>query len=251
VALRYRFEPETTLRYRYRTSFTRRILVPDRPIEITLERDYTLALTPQGRQGDAVLLEVTIESLAVEIRTPLGTVRPDVSGLQGRALQLVLTPQGKELHLRADPDLRYPADNGTTRAVSADFQDLFPDLPVRDAAPGREWRSSHTRSERNEHGALQLETTTTSALAGAEGRTALIESHFQTTLRGETRLGNTLLALEGAIQGTGRTRFAARRGVLLEHSREGSGRGALTNAGAESRSYPLELATRTTITLLP
>lgn len=88
LALHYRMPEDQSLKYQLSTEMTQKLEIPGRSMEIKASENSIFSLKPKGSEADNHLLEVTIDSMNLNIVTPQGNIAPDMSNVNGKSFDM-------------------------------------------------------------------------------------------------------------------------------------------------------------------
>ena len=242
LILKYLMEDGDALRYHNSFNFDQTIEIRGREVEIQLGGFTGFSLVKEGMSEGNHRLEITLDSMEIFVNTPRGRMAPDMSEVEGRHFELVLSRLGEEVSLKGDKEIRYETSPGKSRSATAFFQSMFPDLPDHPVRIGDTWKSTNTIRDESEDSDLVMTFENLHHLDGFEKvlgyECARVRTTFDGTMKGKSREGDMDLVIDADISGSETWFFAYREGRFIKAVSEGSSTGTITGSGEKTIRIP-------------
>lgn len=243
LTLEYRMPKKGSLQYQVSNDFTQVMEIMGQSMEIHSRGLTVFSAASKGIKDNNHQLEVTIDSMYVNLVTPRGDLSPDMSTVMGKSFDMTLSLLGKELELSGADDIQYELGASGKRGVGSEFQAFFPNLAGRPIKVGDTWESQDTVLEKDADGELRIIFEGVNTLDGFETvkgmECARISVVFEGTLSGRGKEGPLDLISEADIEGTETWYFAYKKGVFVKMTTTGVGKGTITATGPQEITIPM------------
>jgi hypothetical protein len=223
VVLEYKMPEGRTLSYRTSGEAIESAEVMGQTRESHSTSSDAFSLRAKGRKGQDFLIGVTIDSMSATITSPQGDVSPDMTSLQGRSFDMVLSPLGSEVDVSAAEAITYEAPTGP-RCIATGFKLFFPDLPGKPLKIGDSWPSGSGTTEKAGAVEVRLDFQNVNTFEGLEtidGREcARIRSEITGSISGSGNQQGMDMVFSGTGKGTDLWYFAVKEGVYVRSTTE-------------------------------
>jgi hypothetical protein len=242
LILKYR-APETAIRYESSAKTQQNMTFGEQPFQIDTDSRSVVSVKPAA--GSPISLQITVDSSSVNMRSPMGDMSPDLSGLTAKPFGMTLTELGKETlgpeAALIQVDL---GQMGGKRGIQSEFADFFENLPAGPVRIGESWNSTDTL--RVEQGGMNIVMVTESKntltglekVRGLECARITVESKGKMSGSGE-QMG-AQITMNGDIQSKGSWAFAYKKGLLAESSSETLTESTVNMSGPEDMTMPVK-----------
>lgn len=242
LILKYRMAEDQVLKYQASSDFKMKLEVMGQKMEIDGKEAYAFSVEAKGLKEDNHKLGVTIDSMSISLTTPQGELNADMSGVEGKGFDMVLSPLGEEMDMSGAESLKYELEPGNVYNVKSKFQLIFPDLAGRPLKLGDTWKSKGALDEKTSKGFMTITFDSLNTLEGFETVDGLecvkITSESVGVLKGKSQPQPGVdLVSEGKINGTDIWYFAYKEGMLVKVITKGTGE--TTAKGPQNITIPM------------
>ena len=219
IVLEYKMPEGRTLSYQTSGEVVEsaEIMGQTRESHSTSSDDFSLR--GKGRKGQDLLLSVTIDHMSMVITAPQGDVSPDLTSLQGKSFDMVLSPLGSEVDVSAAEAITYESPAGP-RSIATGFKLFFPDLPGKPLKVGDSWPSGGGTTEKAGGIEIKLDFQNINTFEGLEtidGREcARIRSEVTGGISGSGNQQGMDMVFSGTGKGTDLWYFAVKEGIYVK-----------------------------------
>jgi len=243
LALQYWMPENQVLKYQTSAKQTQIIEVMGQSVEVETEKTIEFSVKSKGLKENNLQLEVTIDSMSINITSPQGDLSPNMSTVIGKSFDMTLSILGKEMDLSGADSIKYDLGPGGKRSISADFQAIFPNLAGRPVKIGDTWTTKDTITEKSDNGEVRINLESVNTLEGFETVNGLecvkITAEVTGTLDGKGYEQGMDLTFKGEIKGTDTWYFAYMKGIFVKMITDVSTEGTITTSGAQSMTIPM------------
>lgn len=236
LVLEYRMPDSQLLRYNHTTEYSQEMEVRGQQIELNSNSGHLFTIEPKGTEDGNNKMNVTIDSIYIEIDSPQGKVKADMGSVIGQHFDFLVSVKGEELDYSGAEDLKYSLGNEAELNIASDFQTLFPNLPNNPIRVGDSWTSIDTLLEKSGSGYLRIVTIIDHTLEGLEkymGYDCIkVQSSYSGSMEGSSETQGIKLTTTGNIEGTGTWYFAYKEGLFVKMISKGKAN-STTKAMAE------------------
>jgi len=219
IVLEYEMPEGRTLSYRTSGEAVESAEIMGQTRESHSTSSDAFSLRAKGRKGQDFLIGVTIDSMSATITSPQGDVSPDMTSLQGRSFDMVLSPLGAEVDISSAEAITYEAPTGP-RSIATGFKLFFPDLPGKPLRVGDSWPSGGGTTEKAGGVEVRLEFQNVNTYEGLEtidGREcARIRSEVTGSISGSGNQQGMDMVFSGTGRGTDLWYFAVKEGIYVK-----------------------------------
>lgn len=244
LILAYRMPEGQPLDYRFSVEQTQTIEIMGQVIDTESDQSIEFSVRAKGMKDGNHELDVTIDSMKVNVAGPQGSMSPDMRSIIGKSFAVTLSELGKELELSGAASLQYDLGPSGTRNVSSSFQSMFPDLAGKPVKVGDTWASEEMITDKTEGAEIRIRFKNQHRLEGFETvdglECARIKTAVTGTLEGEGEQQGVGLTFKGDLQGTDIWYFAYREGLYVGMTSSVSVDGTVDTSGAQSMTIPLK-----------
>jgi hypothetical protein len=220
VTLIYKFTPGTPLSYKTTGSNVQNIDAMGQTMTNETASGMDFTLMSKGLKDGNHLLGLKIDNMTLSINGPQGGVTPNLSGIIGKSVDIVLSPRGETVDVSGAAALSIDMGEGGVRDMTSDFQGLFDTLPDHAVKIGDSWPSQKKITQKSTAGDVNIVLAIANTLDGFEtidGRScARIKANINGTMSGALNQGGMALGLEGKMTGTMTWYFAVKDGVFIK-----------------------------------
>lgn len=244
LILQYLMPENQVLKYQTSMESTQNMEIGGQQVESKSNQTSVFSVTSKGQKGDNHQLEITIESMSINVTNPQRELSPDMSSVIGKSFDMTLSFLGKELDLSGAEAIQYEMDPGNKRSIAPGFQTIFPDLAGRPVRIGDSWTTTDTMTEKIGNAAyINSNFDSLNTLEGFETVNGLecvkITAAVTGTLEGEGKEGNADLSFEGKIEGSATWHFAYKKGLFVKYIFQGFAKVSATVTGPQNMTIPI------------
>lgn len=241
LILQYRMPENLALKYQSSTEMTQTMDVMGQTIDVDIDSSGAFTVKSKGQKENNHQLTVTIDLMKIFIASPQDEIIPDMSTVNGKSFEMILSPLGKELELIGADAIQYESPDGT-KNISADFQDTFPDLADKPVKIGDKWPFDSTITDTYSTGESKLHFEGMNTLEGFENVNGMecvkISVDVTGTSEGKGEAQGMEVVSVGEIVGKSTWYFAYKEGIFVKMITEGTAEGTIT-VSAQNLEIPL------------
>lgn len=231
LILQYRMPENQVLKYKSSAEVTQTMDVMGQTIDVDIDSSGAFTVKSKGQKENNHQLTVTIDLMKVIIASPQGEIIPDMSTVSGKSFEMILSPLGKELELIGADAIQYESPDGT-KNISAEFQDVFPDLADKPVKIGDKWTSDSTIIDTYSAGEAKLHFEGMNTLGGFENVNGMecvkISADVTGTYEGKGEAQGMEVVSVGDIVATSTWYFAYKEGIFIKMITEATAEGSIT-----------------------
>ena len=231
LILQYRMLENQVLKYKSSEDVNQTMDVMGQTIDVDMESSSAFTAKSKGQKENNHQLSVTIDSMKIFMTTPQEEIVPDMSTVNGKSFEIILSPLGKELDLIGADDIQYDSPDGI-RSISANFQDIFPDFADKPVKIGDKWPSDSTITDTYSAGEAKLYFDSMNTLEGFENVNGMecvkITADVTGRYEGSGEAQGMEIVMEGDIVATTTWYFAYKEGIFVKMITEGTAEGSVT-----------------------
>lgn len=220
LMLQYSIEENQLLEYKSLEEINQNIEIPGQSIKVKMNNTYEFSVNSKGLKGNNHQLEITINSMDLNIVSPQGEISPDMSNVNGKSFDMTLSRLGKEMNLSGAENIQYEIMQGNKRSIVTTFQAVFPDLPDRTVKIGDTWITRDTISDKTENEEVMIVVESVNTLEGIEtlnGHECIkITAPIKGTYNGKGKAQGMDYVSEGEIEGSSSWYFDYKNGILVK-----------------------------------
>jgi hypothetical protein len=246
----YNYPLNNSVKYRMTTKVVQNMDVNGQPMETNVNSYTGLTLKSLGPSGSNYKIAVTIDTMGQTVDSPNGFSGGPVTGIAGKAFNIIISPDGKVTDNSEAKDLTYAAVSGGTSDAGQITDNFFPVLPAGPVKPGYTWTSSDSSNSRTSAmtnlGFVKAEST----FEGFELYNGINCAKITSALTG-TRIMKTQsqgmdIKVTGPYTGTITVYFAPSTGYFIKQIVNTKLTGTIEIATPDVMSFPLIMETTST-----
>ena len=219
VVLEYKMPEGRALSYQNTGEAVEATDMMGQSVETHMTGSEAFTIRAKGRKEGNLLLGVTIDGMSTTVTGPRGDMSPDMTALEGKTFDMVLSPLGREVDVSGAEALTYEMATGT-RNLSTTFRLFFPDLPDGPVKVGDTWPSSADAGEKTGAVELRLSFQNVNHFEGLETvdgvECARIRSEVTATIHGTGNQQGMDMVFSGTGKGTDLWHFAVKDGIYVK-----------------------------------
>lgn len=231
LILQYRMTEGETMKYASSGDTHQIAEVMGQTIETDISSTLAFSMESKGQNDTGHQLTITIDDMSLEIQSVQGELEADMETVIGKSFDMTLSVLGKELELIGAEEIEYDLGPEGSRNISANFQDLFPNLADRPVKVGDSWPDESTITENTGSGEAVIHFTGVSTLEGFETIDGVecvkITTEGTGTIEGRGEQQGIELNTRGEIKGITTCFFAYKEGVFVKLITEGTVEGTV------------------------
>jgi hypothetical protein len=244
LILTYRMPENSAFTYRTTSDFTQNMDVMGQKMKITADEMFLFTISPKGMKGKDMFIDVTVDSMLMDISTPQGSMNADVGSVIGKTFEMVVSPLGKEIEIIGAEEIKYDMGPEGERSVESNFQNVFNDLPGRPVVVGDTWTQVDTIRESSSDGStMNIMMNSTHTLAGFETiggeECAKITTVFTGKMKGKGMQQGMEFTVGGTTEGTETWYFNYKKGHFVEMTAEVAVEGTIDAVNNPGISIPM------------
>ena len=242
LILKYRMPESDTLKYQTSSETNQTIDVMGQIIDTSIMGSSSFSVQAIGLKEINHRLQVTLDSMSMEIVSTQGELSPDMSTVEGKTFEMILSPLGEELELIGADAIKYDLGSEGEQSVASGFQGFFPNFSQSPVKVGDTWTSQDVITETSETGEVRIVLNNTHTLDGFETingwECVRIKSSIKGTMEGQGSQQGTDLIYGGEIEGSDTLYFAYKEGIFIKGGMTGTVDGTIT-VEAQNIDIPL------------
>ena len=146
LVLNYRMIEGTPYTYNVKSDVNQEMEINQQKLSVIMNSIQEYTFTSESSAADPLQLNVTIDTMALFIKSPMKEMEPGMANVIGKSLVMKLSSSGYESNLEGAKEITY--DIGPeTRNLGSEFQGFFPNLPSNPIQPGDTWSYQDTIME--------------------------------------------------------------------------------------------------------
>jgi hypothetical protein len=254
VVLKYQMPKNESLQYQLTSEFNQTMEVKGQSFEIKSDDIRLISVLSSGMKGDHYSLDITIDSMDIQISVAERELRPDLSEAIGKSFNMSLSRHGREKNLPDGKTIQYEVMPGEKESIIDGFQAMFPDLPGRRVNIGDTWMSIDTVGGESSRGVISIILESKNTLVGLDTVNGLPCAKIKADVSGTLESTGAQLGMEltstADIAGQDLWYFAFEEGVFVKSESNGSGEGTIIGSGVEEVEIPMRREYRITAELI-
>jgi hypothetical protein len=243
ITLEYRMPEGEVLRYTTSQQTTQTMEPMGMPLETVMTKSYELSLKPEGREGEAYEVEITVDAMDAGAKTVQGEFSADVDSVIGKSFGMSMSRLGKVLDVSEAEAIQYGIGPQGTRSIKADFEFMFPRLAEMPLSIGDTWTTRDTVSMIEGGIEILIISEGINTLKAIEPMAgfdcAVVETQVAGEVRGEGEQQGAKVGFEGTITGTETWYFAYQQGIFVENSSNIYTNGSISVSGPSEMTFPM------------
>lgn len=248
LILQYRMAEGDVLKYEMSSEKVEITDVMGQSMESHTQSSSLISFQSKGMQDNNHRLEVTIDSMGLDISTPQGDLSPDMASVIGKSFEMILSPSGKEIDVSSAKSIQYELEPLGNRSVEAGFQAIFPDLSEKPVKIGDSWTSQDTITDESGTMAVTIDINGVDTLEGFETvdgmECARVSEKFSGTIKGEGSQAGADLAFDGDVEGKSTWYFAYQKGIFIKMNSSFTVEAVVEVSGPQNLSLPTTQETK-------
>ena len=243
LILQYRMAEDLALKYQLTIEQAQDVEVMGQQMKTETKGEIAFTVKSKGLKENNQQLGITIDSMKIKINSPQGELTPDMTTVEGKSFDMIMSRLGKELDLSGAESIQYDLGQAGKRDVASNFQAIFPDLADKPIKVGDTWTSKDTITEKVGSGEIKISLESLNTLAGFETvgglECAKITAKITGTLEGGGEQMGADLAFKGEIEGSETWYFAYKEGLFVNQKADVSTKGSVSVSGPQEMSIPM------------
>ncbi len=219
LILQYRLPEGQVLKYQTSGEQVESTEVMGQSIKVESVLGGVYSFRSTGLKAEQHQLEVTIDDMSINIKSPQREFSPDMSPVIGKSFMMVLSSLGEELDVSGAESIQFEGPTGK-RNIASRFQTLFPNPAGRPVRVGDSWITQDAIVEKSETGKVTINFKNDHTLEGfeiVEGmECARIKAKVSGSLDGDGTQGGATYTVKGGYEGIDTWYFAYKEGILVK-----------------------------------
>ncbi len=241
LILSYRMPEGKAYTYKVTADVTQAMEINQQKLEVTLKSYQEYTFTNVSPDPDPLSLKVTIDTMSLNIKSPVNEITPDMQNVIGKSLEMKLSARGEESDYIGVKEITY-AIGPETRNLGTEFQGLFPNLSDGPIQPGASWSFQDTIMEESGSNWLGIYASNIATLEGYETignrECARIIISITGTISGKGNTQGVITETAGEFTGTDKVYFDYKEGVLVKIASEGVAKSQTKTSGVREMIIP-------------
>jgi len=250
--LEYKFTGDDSYKYKQSSELVQTIDFNGQDISTYIDSDLGFTASAKGIAKGSLILDITLDTLGVNIRSMQGNMKEDISDLRGKTFMMTMDPNGANMDLDEAAKLKYTVAGMQNSNLKASFMEIFPELPVSSIEVGYTWQDTDTVNINTETDNVELVLTSDSRIEAKEKKSGYDCYKISYTISGtrdgssQTPQGMVLTSLD--VEGTGYYYFAFKEGIVVSSHLESTSDGNVTIPTGQN--IPMYMTTKSDLSLI-
>jgi hypothetical protein len=253
LVLQYRLPEGQVLKYRTSGEQVESSDVMGQKINVESTVTGTYSFKSMGQKDSHLQLEVTIDGMSINTKSPQREFSPDMSPIIGKNFIMILSSLGEELDVSGAKSIQYEGPTGK-RNLASRFQTLFPNPAGKPVKTGDSWTTQDAIVEEGETGKVTINFKNVHTLEGFETvqgmECARIKAKVSGNLDGDGTQGGATYTVKGSYEGTDTWYFAYKEGILVKLVSAGVVDAMVDVTSPQSLTIPTKQEMKVEITLI-
>jgi hypothetical protein len=253
LVLQYRLPEGQVLKYRTSGEQVESSDVMGQKINVESTVTGTYSFKSMGQKDSHLQLEVTIDGMSINTKSPQREFSPDMSPIIGKNFIMILSSLGEELDVSGAKSIQYEGPTGK-RNLASRFQTLFPNPAGKSVKAGDSWTTQDAIVEEGETGKVTINFKNVHTLEGFETvegmECARIKAKISGNLEGDGTQGGATYTVKGGYEGTDTWYFAYKEGILVKVVSVGVVDATVDVTSPQSLTIPTKQVMKMEITLI-
>jgi hypothetical protein len=254
VNLTYQVPGNQALQYAYTLDATQKVEVMGQTQETKIKQSSKFSVQAKGFKEKNLLLGITLDAQDMKAVTPQMNLTSDISSLNGKTFDMVLSPLGKELELIGTEELQYELKPiGEKQNASSPFKAIFPDLAGRTVKIGDTWTSQDDFKDKGGGFEVHFISDNTHTLEGTETVNQMdcikVSTKITGTIEGKGKQRGVDMSIKGTLTGTASWYFAYEKGIFVKDNTDLEIKSNVV-IPAQGMTIPLTMQMKIEVTLL-
>ena len=254
LILQYRMAEDQALKYQLTIEQAQDVEVMGQQMKTETKGEIAFTVKSKGQKESNQQLGITIDSMKIKINSPQGELTPDMTTVEGKSFDMLMSRLGKELDLSGAESIQYDLGQAGKRDLTSNFQAIFPDLTDKPVKIGDTWTSKDTITEKVGSGEIRISLESLNTLAGFETVDGLectkITAKITGTLEGGGEQMGADLTFKGEIEGSEIWYFAFKEGFFVNQKADVKTKGTVSVSGPQEMSIPMAQNMRIEVKLI-
>ena len=254
ITLQYKMPADPGVIYKSSTNIKQSMELQGQVIDSDIESELDFTLEPKEEVDGDLLLEITIDSMAMNVMSPMAQFSADVDNVLGKSFVMKISGKGEELDVSGAESIQYSIAQTGNRSVAMNFQEFFPDLPEQKIKIGDTWTETDTITEKSETEDVTMILESQNQFAGIENIGGFDCVKIVSTMKGPRKGSQTTPAItlvtDGETEGTMILYFAWKEGLFVKSTMTSKVKSTVTASGAQNLSFPMDMEVTSNIEML-
>ena len=245
LILKYQMPKDQVMKYQITSEMKQNLEVMGNVMENLISTSYSFTSKSKGKKGKNNLLEITVDSMKMNVNSPQGDFSPDLSSVAGKSFDMTLSTIGKELDLSSAEAIKYNMGPEGERSIVSDFKTIFPDLADKPVKVGDTWTTKDTIDITTNSMDLKMTFETVNTLADFETLDGMecikVTAKATGVMEGEGEQGGADMFFEGDIESVDTWYFAYKEGIFVKSNSEGKTDATISVSGPQNMTIPMTM----------
>ena len=196
-----------------------------------------------GDMDKNLKLEIMVDTLGQTTESPMGTSGGSINDVQGKVLNIVITPQGKSVDISEAGQIVYNIEGSGESNLSETFSNFFPILPQNAVKTGDSWNSTDSIDSKTTAMSMRMIINSENKMEGTEMVGGIecvkISSVLQGTRTMDVNSQGMDLSISGPFTGTSECFFSLKDGYFIKQVTKSKLTGNIDMRAPESMSFPI------------
>jgi hypothetical protein len=249
IKLEYKYLKETPIKYLSISKMTQTMDIQGQSMQNNINSVFGCSIKATGKQDSDLKLEIKLDTLGQVVESPMGTAGGSVRDIQGKVINIVISPDGRETDISEAEKVIYTVEGSGESNVSQTFMEFFPILPIKPVKVGDTWNIADSVASTNGATFTKNIVNSTDKLEGIENIDGIECARISSTLSG-TMIINTQnqgmdVKMKGTYTGSGILLFAIKEGYFIKQTVISKVTGNVEIAMPESVTFPMVMDVNT------
>jgi hypothetical protein len=254
LILQYRMEKDEVVSYNLSEVITQTMDMMGQSMEVVSNKDFLFSMQSKKAGDNKYYLNVTMDSMSVNVESPQGEMAGDVSEAIGKSFTMSVSSMGQEGNFEGIELIQYSLGPQGKRGIRSDFEAFFTNVPGEPLKVGDTWPSQDTLHINEQGMEMVLSFNYENKLTGLETvhgfECAKITSEYTGSVEGGGNQQGMDMTFEGDSEGTTTWFFAYKEGMFIQQTTEGFTEATIAITGAQNMTIPMTMDVKVDIKYL-
>jgi hypothetical protein len=245
LILKYQMPKDKVMKYQFTTDMKQNLEVMGNVMKNLVATSYSFTTKSKGESDKNHLLEITVDSMKMNVNSPQGDFSPDLSSVIGKNFGMTLSSIGKELDVSGAEAIKYDMGPEGERSIVSDFKTIFPDLAKKPVKVGDSWTTKDTIDIKGGRMDINMTFESVNTLVGFETLDGMecikVTAKTAGTMDGEGEQGGANMVFEGDSESSDTWYFAYKKGVFVKSTSEGTTDATIAVSGPQNMTIPMTM----------
>lgn len=249
IKLEYKYLKETPVKYLSISKMTQIMDIQGQSMQNNISLVFGCSIKAMGKKDSDLKLEIKLDTLGRVVESPMGTSGGSVSDIQGKVINIVISPDGRETDISEAEKVIYYVEGSGESNVSQTFMEFFPILPANPVKIGDTWSTVDTVGGKTAATSIINLVNSNDKLEGIENIDGIECARISSTLSGtmtiNTQNQGMDVLMKGTYTGSATLLFAIKEGYFIKQAVTTKVTGSVEISSPESMTFPLVMDVNT------